>query len=162
MIFKIRALTILNIASVLITCLFVFGYIGLYKAERSNHNETVSQLDLANQTISDLKTNEYEFVYLGNFKLTHYCSEKYEHICGEGHGITYTGTEATVEKTIAVDPRVIPYGTRVYIEGYGWRIAEDCGGAVNDNHIDILVDTHEHALDLGTVNGDVWILVENS
>lgn len=160
--FKIRALTILNIASVLITCLFVFGYIGLYKTERSNHNETVSQLDLANQTISDLKTNEYKFVYLGNFKLTHYCSEKYEHICGEGHGITYTGTEATVEKTIAVDPRVIPYGTRVYIEGYGWRIAEDCGGAVNDNHIDILVDTHEHALDLGTVNGDVWILVENS
>lgn len=162
MAFKIRALTILNIASVIITCLFMVGCVGLYRAERSNHNETISQLDLANQTISDLKANEYELVYLGNFKLTHYCNEKYEHICGEGHGITYTGTKATVERTIAVDPRLIPYGTRVYIEGYGWRIAEDCGGAVNYNHIDVLVDTHDQALELGTKTGGVWILVKNS
>jgi 3D (Asp-Asp-Asp) domain-containing protein len=162
MAFKTRALTILNIASVTIACFFIFIFVGLCKAERSNHEDTISQLDSAKQVISDLKTPEYKFVFLGDFKLTHYCSELYPHICGEGHGITYTGTKATPGRTIAVDPKKIPYGTQVYIEGYGWRIAEDKGAWVNDNHIDILVDTHDRALELGTKIGGVWILVKNS
>jgi len=52
---------------------------------------------------------------------------------------TATGTTATAGRTIAVDPKVIPYGTKVYIEGYGIRIAEDCGG-FRGNHIDIFVN----------------------
>ena len=52
---------------------------------------------------------------------------------------TATGTTATAGRTIAVDPKVIPYGTKVYIEGYGYRIAEDCGG-FRGNHIDIFVN----------------------
>ena len=142
--------------------LFVIGFLEIQTLERESHLKTVSRLNAANQMASDLKSNEYNVVYLGDFELTHYCSELYPHICGEGHGITYTGTQATVGRTIAVDPRVIPYGAKVYIEGYGWRIAEDKGAWVNDNHIDILVDTHDQALELGTKTGGVWILVENS
>ena len=52
---------------------------------------------------------------------------------------TATGTRATAGRTIAVDPKVIPYGTKVYIEGWGYRIAEDCGG-FSGKHIDIFVD----------------------
>ncbi len=52
---------------------------------------------------------------------------------------TATGTTATAGRTIAVDPKVIPYGTKVYIEGYGYRIAEDCGG-FRGTHIDIFVN----------------------
>jgi 3D (Asp-Asp-Asp) domain-containing protein len=110
--------------------------------------------------VDDLKNNEYNLVYVGDFKLTHYCTEKYEHICGTGDGITATGTLVTAGRTIAVDPSIIPYGTQVYIEGYGWRIAEDCGGAVNGNHIDIAVDTHEQAITTGTTNGGVWVLIQ--
>ena len=117
------------------------------------------KLEEANITIADVKSNEYQLVYIGDFKITHYCVELYEHICGTGSGLTATGTDVTVGRTIAVDPKVIPYGTQVYIEGYGWRIAEDCGGAVKGNHIDVAVDTHAQAMDMGITSGGVWILV---
>jgi 3D (Asp-Asp-Asp) domain-containing protein len=53
-----------------------------------------------------------------------------------GSGRTATGT--TVRKgTVAVDPSVIPLGTRMYIPGYGYGVAEDTGGAVTGNIIDL-------------------------
>ena len=118
--------------------------------------------DAVSATLNDLKSEEYELVYLGNFKLTAYCAEIYPHICGEGKGITASGTTATPGRTIGVDPSVIPYGTEVYIEGVGWRIAEDTGGGIGNRHIDVLIDTHENALALGVNNGGVWILVKKS
>jgi 3D (Asp-Asp-Asp) domain-containing protein len=123
--------------------------------------EANSALESANITIDELKSNEYKLVYIGDFKLTHYCCEKYEHICGTGSGITATGTKVTAGRTIAVDPKVIPYGTKVYIEGYGWRTAEDCGGAVKNKQIDIAVETHSKAWSMGTKSGGVWMLVKN-
>lgn len=125
--------------------------------EITNMNMSIKSYE---NTISELKNIEYELVYLGDFKLTHYCTERREHICGTGAGITATGTQVTAGRTIAVDPNVIPYGTEVYIEGYGWRVAEDCGGAVNGNHIDIAVETHSKAMSIGTISGGVWILVK--
>lgn len=118
------------------------------------------ELDVANTTISDLRNKGYKLLYIGEFKLTHYCCEKRKHICGTGDGITATGTQVTAGRSIAVDPNVIPYGTQVYIEGYGFRIAEDCGGAVKKQHIDIAVETHKEALQMGVTNGGVWILVD--
>ena len=120
-----------------------------------------AELDAANETIEVLSGDEYKLVYLGDFKLTHYCCEEREHICGTGTGITATGTHVTAGRTIAVDPNVIPYGTQVYIEGYGWRTAEDCGGAVNNKQIDIAVSTHDQAINMGTRSGGVWLLVKN-
>ena len=128
----------------------------------TKNKELKSELKEANQIIEDLKDSEYKLVYLGNFKLTHYCSELRPHICGTGNGITATGTKVTVGRTAAVDPRKIPYGTKMYIEGYGWRTAEDCGGEVKNNQIDILVSTHSQAMSMGTRSGGVWILVKNS
>lgn len=121
---------------------------------------TTKSLSLANETISALKVTEYELVYMGEFKLTHYCTETYKHICGMGAGITATGTKVTAGRTVAVDPKVIPYGTQIYIEGYGWRIAEDCGGAVKNKQIDIAVNMHDEALSMGVTNGGVWLLVK--
>lgn len=125
-------------------------------------NSTTLELEVANKTIADLKGSEYKLVYIGDFKLTHYCTEKREHICGTGTGLTATGTKVTAGRTVAVDPSVIPYGTKIYIEGYGWRVAEDCGGAVKKAHIDIAVESHSQALSLGQKSGGVWILVKNS
>lgn len=121
-----------------------------------------SDLEEANKIIEELKSDEYELVYLGNYKLTHYCTEKREHICGTGSGLTATGTQVVSGRTVAVDPNVIPYGTELYIEGYGWRMAEDCGGAVKGKHIDIAVETHSQALSMGTTSGGVWLLVKRN
>lgn len=60
-----------------------------------------------------------------------------------GDPITATGTVPKVGRTIAVDPRVIPYGSKVYIEGMGTFIAEDCGGAIKGNIIDIFMGSKE-------------------
>lgn len=122
-------------------------------------DSVTKSLSEANETILELKSTEYELVYMGEFKLTHYCTEKRSHICGTGDGITATGTEVTAGRTIAVDPNIIPYGSQVYIEGYGWRVAEDCGSAVKNQQIDIAVETHSEALSMGVTSGGVWILI---
>lgn len=57
-----------------------------------------------------------------------------------GGGRTAMGTKARVGE-IAVDPRVIPLGTNVYIEGVGARRAEDTGGNIKGNTIDIYMNT---------------------
>lgn len=66
-----------------------------------------------------------------------------------GFGITASGTKATVSRTVAVDPRIIPIGTRIYIEGIGWRVAEDTGFAIKGKHIDILLPSDEIAWKFG-------------
>ena len=123
-------------------------------------DSATKSLGKANETILALKSIEYELVYMGEFKLTHYCTELYKHICGTGTGITATGTQVAAGRTIAVDPKVIPYGSQVYIEGYGWRTAEDCGGSVKNKQIDIAVETHADALSMGVTNGGIWLLVK--
>ena len=92
---------------------------------------------------------------LGTFKLTAYCP--CTKCCGENaKGITSTGTIATEGRTIAVDPRIIPYGTEVIINGYTY-IAEDCGGAIKSNRIDIFFENHSEALEFGVQRAEVFI-----
>ena len=86
----------------------------------------------------------------GYYTITHYCNEKYPHTCNAGPPYkTATGTEPTPGRTIAVDPSDIALGSHVVIDGHEYT-AEDTGGAVDGKHIDILVNTHEEALQKGT------------
>ncbi len=76
---------------------------------------------------------------------------------------TATGTTPRVG-AIAVDPRVIPYGTRMYIitsDGsivYGYATAEDCGGAIKGNRVDLYYDTEEECVQFGRRSVQVYIL----
>ncbi len=72
-------------------------------------------------------------------------------------GITATGTVAG-HGTIAVDPSVIPFGTTVYIPGYGVAIAEDTGGAIIGHRIDVCFESTDDALEWGVQNLSVYIL----
>ncbi|MDD3571109.1 MAG: 3D domain-containing protein [Lachnospiraceae bacterium] len=72
-------------------------------------------------------------------------------------GITSTGTVAK-RGSIAVDPSVIPYGTQLYIPGYGYGIAEDCGGAIKGNKIDLCYETKNEAFSWGRRNVTIYIL----
>ena len=53
------------------------------------------------------------------------------------------------QKVIAVDPRVIPLGTRVWVEGYGEAIAGDTGGAIKGNKIDVFIPSYDNAIAWG-------------
>jgi len=61
-------------------------------------------------------------------------------------------------KLIAVDPKVIPLGTKVWVEGYGEAIAGDTGGAIKGRKIDVLFPTVKQALQWGRKNVKVRIL----
>lgn len=92
---------------------------------------------------------------LGSFKLTAYCP--CPKCCGQwADGITYTGTTATAGRTIAVDPNIIPLGSTVYINGQAY-IAEDIGGAIKENRVDVFFSTHDEALQFGVQYADVAI-----
>lgn len=59
---------------------------------------------------------------------------------------------------VAVDPAVIPLGTKLYIPGYGNAIADDIGGAIKGNRIDLAMDTLDEAFQFGVRSVDVVIL----
>jgi 3D (Asp-Asp-Asp) domain-containing protein len=61
---------------------------------------------------------------------------------------TSTGRSAKLPG-VAVDPRVIPYGSRVHVPGIGWLTADDCGGAIRGNRIDIRMQSKAKCLEWG-------------
>ncbi|NLY73743.1 MAG: DUF348 domain-containing protein [Firmicutes bacterium] len=78
--------------------------------------------------------------------------------CGKyADGYTYTGKKAGYG-VVAVDPRVIPLGTQLYIEGYGKAEAADIGGAIKGNKIDLCYDTYQEAIRFGRKKVKVYIL----
>lgn len=95
---------------------------------------------------------------LGNFTITHYCCEKYAHICNAGAPYkTATGTTPHVGGC-AVDPKKIPLGSYVKINDVVYH-AEDTGGAIKGNRIDLVVATHQEALSKGTYQAEVFLKV---
>lgn len=102
-------------------------------------------------------------VFLGEFTLTAYCPGRC--CCGKwASGYTATGTLATEGRTIAVDPKVIPYGSRVLLiwpDGTQHSyIAEDCGGGVNGNHIDVFFGDHQAARVFGVQSAMAYLEAE--
>lgn len=99
-------------------------------------------------------------VFLGEFTLTAYCPGRC--CCGKwASGYTATGTLATEGRTIAVDPKVIPYGTRVLLiwpDGTQHTyIAEDCGSGIQGNHIDVFFDSHQAARIFGVQSAMAYL-----
>ena len=94
-------------------------------------------------------------VSLGTFKTTAYCPCR---SCSEGYGrLTKTGTQATASRTVAVDPRVIPLGSHLLIDGVEY-IAEDVGGGVKGKHIDIFYNTHSETRNHGVERSEVYLI----
>ena len=170
---------------ILISCVIVFiigaifGYAISLFIVRSNVEEQgdAKVIQTSNETITEIQEPtilsepeptitepQKEPICLGEFKLTAYCS--CEKCCGSWafdrpDGVVYgaSGNELKSGYSIAVDPSVIPYGTEVVINGVTYR-ADDCGGAIKGNRIDVYFDTHEEALDFCVKYADVFMEVE--
>ncbi len=79
--------------------------------------------------------------------------------CGKQPGQAKTATGAIAARgVIAVDPSVIPLGTRVYVEGYGYATAADTGSAIKGNIIDVCMDTTADSMNWGRRSVKVYIL----
>lgn len=80
---------------------------------------------------------------------TAYCRENPHGICNDNTPETSTGVIPKEGRTVAVDPKVIPYGSLLWIPDFGWRIAEDTGGAIDGNRIDIFFERYRDAYTFG-------------
>lgn len=79
-------------------------------------------------------------------------STAYTAYCAGCSGRTATGINLRAnpsKKVIAVDPKVIPLGTQVYVEGYGMAVAGDTGGAIRGKKIDVFMSSKSKALNWG-------------
>ncbi|EGW39977.1 3D domain-containing protein, partial [Desulfosporosinus sp. OT] len=81
----------------------------------------------------------------------------------ESTAYTYTGNRTatglvTREGLIAVDPRVIAMGSKVYVEGYGYAIAADTGGDIRGNRIDVFFSTLRQCIDWGRRPVHIYVL----
>lgn len=145
---------------------------GIMKVEGSTLKKELMLFETLDQTVEDQNFVE-EFTedreLLGDFLITHYCS--CVECCDEwalnrpvvdGKEVIYTASGALAQEgvTVAVDPSKIPYGTVLYIEGLGYRVAQDCGGAIIGNKIDVYMGSHSEAYNAGCYTTKVYIVTE--
>ena len=137
-----------------------------YEKQLSDNQSIISdlkeQLQSANEKIVEMENKVSELnseiekknnTFLGEFKVSFYTPTD-----GSSTGITATGNRAIPYQTVAVDPNVIPLGTRLYIENYGEVIADDVGGAIKGNKLDFCVATVNEAYSNGVQYLNVWIV----
>ena len=143
----------------------------LYEIKESDFNEAVGDVAEEKNSVAeseeDIVVPEIKKESLGEFKLTAYCS--CEKCCGKwalnrpkdenGKDIVYgsTGAILVAGTSIAVDPSVIPYGSQVEINGHTY-IAQDTGGAIKGNRIDVYFDNHQDALNFGVQYAEVFLI----
>ena len=187
---KENIFVLMILESVIMALLFVSYEIDVKQVEQTNNALTEEKSDLEFEIIEkdnelykmalDLKVTEkaladtsafldqmqdtsevINYEYIGEYKCTAYCCEKYPHICGGGKGITASGQPIQPDVSVAVgDLKLLPYGTVIYIEDVGIRIVQDTG-KLGKHQIDVAVDTHDHASTWeGQGNHKVWILKE--
>ncbi|MGE7546348.1 MULTISPECIES: 3D domain-containing protein [Sporosarcina] len=85
----------------------------------------------------------------------------YTAYCEGCSGTTYTGQNLRTnpdQKVIAVDPEVVPIGSKVWVENYGEAIAGDIGGAIKGNKIDVFIPSYDRAMEWGVKQVKIRIL----
>ena len=112
----------------------------------------------AGQAAPTEATSEISVLDLGTFRITGYCA--CEICCGNSaDGITATGTKATAGRTIAIDEDVIPFGSKVIINGHTYTAEDNAVNAITGNQVVIFFDTHEEAAEFGIQYADVTLLL---
>ena len=152
--------------------------IGILCCEHKDKEITNKTIETERTTKKDDRTLEIETnkerdtnqvikpVSLGEFKLTAYCScflccgkwANNRPIDENGNEIVYGSIGERLKEgySIAVDPTVIPYRTEVIINGHTYK-AQDCGGAIKGNRIDVYFNDHQAALNFGVQYAEVFL-----
>ncbi len=107
-----------------------------------------------------LLTSRGSYTYRKSYTMIATAYEPSERSCGKyADGYTAIGIRAE-PGIVAVDPKVIPLRTKLYVEGYGPALAADVGGAIRGNRIDLFFNTVEEALKYGRRRVKVYVLEE--
>lgn len=101
-------------------------------------------------------SQSYEYTKVYNMEATAYSNQG-----GDGRGITASGIRTFVG-VVAVDPKVIPLGTKLYVEGYGVALAADTGGAIKGHKIDLFFHTERECYNFGRRQRTVYVLKDQS
>lgn len=139
-----------------------------YNSKQHNQIETkqlkqqiYKEKTIDTETDGEVDTQAIKPVSIGEFKLTAYCP--CEICCGiwaynRPNRVVYgaIGEELKEGYSIAVDPDVIPYKTEVIINGRTYK-AQDCGGGIKGNEIDVYFEDHDEALDFGVQYTEVFV-----
>ena len=132
-----------------------------------NQAVEITNLNKANQDLvlqltsvqSDLEAlTQTKVAYIGKYKITYYCA--CEQCCGKNDGITASGEKVQEGITVAADTSKLPFGTKIYIQGIGWRTVQDKGGAVKGNKLDIYISSHNDPMPYNVQSLDVWVAIE--
>lgn len=119
---------------------------GSHAMETKGRIDNVPVTRIQTQTTA---TRSNQVKYTLKVRATAYC----------GDTITSTGVRPVEGTTIAVDPKVIPYGTKVYIPEFNKVfIAQDCGSAIKGNRIDIFMNDYDRCMEWGIKNITIYIL----
>lgn len=154
-----RVTAIICIVSVLV--LIIANCIGLCCLQHSiqdSYSKLSNDLDdYMIATEPDVLESDFPHKKLGKFALSWYSPKELGKTKPEELR-TSTGKVPVSGRTIAVDPKVIPYGSIIYIQNYGYFIADDCGGAIKGNRIDIFTASHKEAIQNGKRIANVYLL----
>lgn len=118
--------------------------------EEKKVDDVLSTTNSDNIKIESNPTNNYKDVY--TMMSTAY----------SGDTITYMGTTPVRDpdgiSTIAVDPSIIPLGSKVYIPGYGLAIASDTGGLIKGNRIDLFLNSEDECINWGVQTVSLYLI----
>lgn len=126
----------------------------------SSESESSDQGNTSEETASE-STESSESNQAPEGKTVSVSATAYTAKCDGCSGVTSTGVDLNANpnaKVIAVDPSVIPLGSEVYVEGYGYATAADVGGAIKGNKIDVHVPTKDEAVSWGVRTVEVTII----
>lgn len=119
------------------------------QSESTDNNDTYNNNE---EEITNVASNEPTYKAVYSMEATAYTGGQY----------TASGIPPVRDpyglSTIAVDPSIIPLGSKVYIPGYGEAIAADTGGAINGHIIDLYLNSYDECIQWGRQNVDVYIL----
>lgn len=124
------------------------------QTDNANLKKKVSQAPTTKPTVPSRGTKQ-------TGKTINVVATAYTAYCNGCSGKTATGINLRANpnaKVIAVDPKVIPLGSKVYVEGYGYAVAGDTGGAIKGNKIDLFISSKSKALDFGRKTVQVKVL----
>ncbi|WP_339304428.1 3D domain-containing protein [Paenibacillus sp. FSL L8-0435] len=120
------------------------------KVEKSAESKVVEKEAKQVKATSSKKSNdEYDWMY---FEISAYTNGKEStgKVKGDkNYGITASGAHTKEGVTVSADPKVLPMGTKIYIEGIGERIVQDTGSAIKGKKLDLFIEDLDTALEFG-------------